>query len=168
MDGFAAGMIARGPTLAADRERWTGSVHILDLPGADAARAFAEREPYSRAGLFEQHTIRRFENLLGRTMWDAPAAGSDDPRFFVIAHRVPGAGEPPPGLLLSDFTAPQRERLVVHGELLIADDARPAGVALALGAPAREAVDAFLRDGRPGLDEYFALEIHDWEFGGRR
>src|SRR4051812_14283494 len=51
MDGFSDGMIARGPTLAADRETWTGSVHILDLPSADAAREFVGREPYNRAGL---------------------------------------------------------------------------------------------------------------------
>ena len=92
MDRFADGMIARGPTLAADRELWTGSIHIVDLPSADAAREFVEREPYNGAGLFEHHTIRRFENLLGRTMWESPG-GSADPRFFVIAHRVPGAGD---------------------------------------------------------------------------
>ena len=91
MDAFADGMIARGPTLAADRETWTGSVHIVDLPSADAAREFVEREPYNRAGLFEQHVIRRFKNLLGRTMWEFPEA-SAEPRFMVIAH-VPAARE---------------------------------------------------------------------------
>ena len=72
MDRFADGMIARGPTLGADRETWTGSLHIVDLPSAEAAREFVEREPYNRAGLFEQHIIRRFKNLLGRTMWEFP------------------------------------------------------------------------------------------------
>jgi uncharacterized protein len=138
MDRFADAMVARGPTLAADRETWTGSVHILDLPSADAARDFVEREPYNRAGLFEHHTIRRFKNLLGRTMWEAPEA-SDDPRFLVIAERA---------------TAPlPPERLIIHGELLA-----PAGVVLALQAPTREAVARLLSGG----------EIHDWEFGGRR
>ena len=32
MDRFADGMIARGPTLAADRATWTGSIHIVNLP----------------------------------------------------------------------------------------------------------------------------------------
>ena len=70
MDRFAEGMVARGPTLAADRATWTGSLHIVDLPSADAAQKFVEREPYNRAGLFEEHLIRRFDNLLGRTMWE--------------------------------------------------------------------------------------------------
>jgi uncharacterized protein len=167
MDTFADGMVARGPTLAANRELWTGSVHIVDLPSAEAAREFVEREPYNGAGLFEHHIIRRFENVLGRTMWESPG-GSADPRFFVIAQRVPGAAEHAPALLLLDLTALLRERLIVHGELLTPDDARPAGVALALQAPTREAVDVLLRDGRPGLDEHFELQVLDWEFGGRR
>ena len=38
MDRFAAGMIARGPTLSDDLESATGSVHIVDLPAAAARR----------------------------------------------------------------------------------------------------------------------------------
>jgi uncharacterized protein len=167
MDRFADAMIARGPTLAADRETWTGSIHIVDLPSAEAARAFVGREPYNSAGLYEHHSIRRFVNLLERTMWEFPGETAG-PRFFVIAHPVPGGGEhatrrPPP-----DFTDLPRERLIVHGELLMPDDARPAGLALALQAPTREAVGVLLRHGRPRLDDDFELQIHDWEFGGRR
>jgi uncharacterized protein len=152
MDGFADGMVARGPTLAPDRATWTGSLHIVDLPSVDAAREFVEREPYNRAGLFGEHVIRRFNNLLGRTMWEF-AGESGDPRFLVIAH------------FRADFTALPRERLIVHGELLTPDEATPAGVALALEAPKREAVDTVLGAGPDGrLD----VEILDWEFGGRR
>jgi uncharacterized protein YciI len=162
MDGFADGMIARGPTLAADRTTWTGSLHIVDLPGAAAARAFVEREPYNRAGLFDQHLIRRFGNRLGRTMWDAPR-GSDDPRFLVIAQPP---DEHAPAVPLPDLAAPERERLIVHGELLTLDDARPAGAVLALQAPSRQAVEALLA--HAGLGDRFEVQIHDWELGGRR
>jgi len=147
MDGFADGMIARGPTLAADRATWTGSLHILDLPSPEAAREFVEREPYNRAGLFERHLVRRFYNLLGRTMWEFPGE-ADEPRFLVIS-----GGR----LTLRDAG----ERLIVHGELLTLDEARPAGVALALQAPTRQAVDAL-------FDARGEIEILDWEFGGRR
>jgi len=92
-------------------------------------------------------------------MWESPA-GSADARFFVIAHLLTAERLP-------DFTA-LRERLIVHGELLTPDDARPAGVVLALQAPTREAVGALLRGAHAGLGEEFDLQIHDWEFGGRR
>jgi uncharacterized protein YciI len=66
MERFAEGMVARGPTLTADRASWTGSLHIVDLPSTSAAREFVEREPYNRAGLFCDHFVRRFETRLGR------------------------------------------------------------------------------------------------------
>jgi uncharacterized protein YciI len=160
MDGFADGMIARGPTLGADRNTWTGSVHILDLPSDDVAREFVEHEPYNRAGLFDHHLIRRFRNLLGRTMWDFPE-GSAGPRFLVIAHLAAAAGEHAHDVLLRDFAALPREHVIVHGQLLTLDDAEPAGAVLALQAPTREAVDALL-----GGQE--VVQILDWEFGGRR
>jgi uncharacterized protein YciI len=166
MDRFADGMTARGPTLGADRETWTGSIHIVDLPSVDTAREFVEREPYNRAGLYEHHDIRRFKNLLGRTMWESPG-GSADPRFLVVAHPA-RAGEHAPAGLLPGFTGVPRDRLIVHGELLTLDDARPDGVVLALQAPTREAVDALLTSGQAGLDEHSDLQILDWEFGGRR
>jgi uncharacterized protein len=160
-------MIARGPTLAADRATWTGSVHIVDLPSAEAAREFLEREPYNRAGLFADHVIRRFRNRLGRSMWESPG-GSGDPRFLVIAHLLAEAGEDAPAVLLPDFRTLPRERLIVNGELLTPDEARPVGVVVALQAPTRAAVDALLSGGQAGLDEHFDVQILDWEFGGRR
>jgi uncharacterized protein len=156
MDRFAGGMVARGPTLAADRTTWTGSLHIVDLPSAEAAHEFVEHEPYNRAGLFEHHLIRRFNNLLGRTMWDFPEP-PDDPRFLVIA-QAPAEQAPP------DLTSLGHERLIVYGELCTPEDAIPVGVACALQAPTRQAVEALL----DGLAKHFDVQILDWEFGGRR
>jgi len=166
MDTFAYGMIARGPTLATDRATWTGSIHIVDLPSIEAAREFAEREPYNRAGLFEHHMIRRFKNLLGRTMWEFPA-GSLDPHFFVIAHLSAQAGEHAPATVPAAFTALPRERMIVHGELLTLQDAAPAGAVFALQAPTRAAVEPLFKGGQAGRDGH-DIEILDWEFGGRR
>ena len=148
MDRFSAGMTARGPTLAADRSTWTGSLHIVDLPGVEAVQQFVEAEPYNRAGLFESHLIRRFENRLGRTMWEF-AGGSDDPMFLVLAQ------------MPADLAGLSPERLIVHGELLMPDVGTPAGVAVALQAPTRDAVGAL-------VDGELDVQIHDWEFGGRR
>ena len=72
MDGYAAELIARGPTLTEDGETATGSVHIVELPDPAAARAFAFDEPNYQAGVYRDVLIRRWRNLLGRTMWDFP------------------------------------------------------------------------------------------------
>jgi uncharacterized protein YciI len=167
MDRFADGMVARGPTLAADRATWTGSLHILDLASAEAAYQFVEREPYNRAGLFEYHLIRRFKDRLGRTMWEFPGEPAD-PRFLVIVHHLVEACEHARTIPLPDFTTLPRERLIVHGELLTPDEAKPVGVVLALQTPTREAVDVLLRAGLADLDGPFDVQIYDWQFGGRR
>jgi uncharacterized protein len=161
MDQFADGMIARGPTLAADRETWTGSLHVLDLPSVEAARQFVEREPYNRAGLFDQHLIRRFNNRLGRTMWEFPG-GTDDARFLVIAHAQTNGTEPPPAV------AVESARLIIYGDLLPLGESTSVGVALALEAPARQAVEPLLWGGRARPTKHFDTQILDWEFGGRR
>jgi uncharacterized protein len=169
MDAFAESMIARGPTLAADRETATGSLHVLGLPSVDAAREFVAREPNNRAGVYADHFIWRFENLLGRTMWEFSGA-ADEPRFLVIArldrdHNAGRASRPVP----EESLPPElRERLIVYGALSTLDDGEPAGVALAVQAPDRDAVVALLEDERTGVDFFQDVEIRDWEFGGRR
>lgn len=167
MDRFADRMTARGPTLAGDRETWTGSLHIVDLPDADAAREFVRGEPYNRAGLFEGHLIRRFENLLGRTMWEFPG-DSIDPRFLVFAHRHAEGDERSSPVPRTGFTNLPDERLIVHGELSTLDEQAPGGLVLAIQAPTSAAVDALLGDQRITAGERAGTKIHDWEFGGRR
>ena len=169
MDGFAESMIARGPTLGSDRETATGSLHVVGLPSADAAHEFVAREPNQRAGVYAEHSLWRFENLLGRTMWEFSGA-ADEPRFLIIARsrrgQLPGrGGRPVPPASLS---AGLRERLVLYGALTSLDDAGPVGVALAVQARDRKAVDALLEESGVGLDVFPDVEIHDWEFGGRR
>jgi hypothetical protein len=61
-----------------------------------------------------------------------------------------------------------RERLILYGALSTLDDGEPAGVALAVQASDRDAVAALLEDERTGVDVFQDVEIHDWEFGGRR
>lgn len=76
MDQYAKEMIARGPTFADDGDTPTGSVHILDLPDPAAARAFAFDEPNYQAGVYRDVLLRRWRNVLGRTMWTSLAAAA--------------------------------------------------------------------------------------------
>jgi hypothetical protein len=162
MDGFAAGMVARGPTLAPDRLTWTGSLHVLELPTAATAEEFVEREPYNRAGLFRRHVLRRFENLLGRTMWEFDRTG--DPLYLVLASPRDDQTRPPALAL----PATARDRLILHGNLFTLRTQAPAGLALALEAPTRAAVDDLLARALAGSAARFDLDVLDWEFGGRR
>lgn len=153
MDAFADTMIARGPTFEADRDTVTGSLHVLGLPDAEAARRFVADEPNYCAGLYGEHRIWRFENLLGRTMWEFDATPGE-PLYLAIAPRQ---------IPLTSLPSALRERLIVYGALSGLDDGEPAGVALAEQAASRRALAELLAEA--GLGD---AEIHDWEFGGRR
>ena len=162
MDRFAESMIARGPTLDADREVATGSLHVLALPNVGAVRDFIALEPNNRAGVYREHAVWRFENLLGRSMWEFSGRPAE-PRFLIIG-RSHLCRPVPPEILPTELLV----RLILYGALTTLDGAEPVGVALALQASDREAVDALVEDERTGLDAFSEVEVHKWEFGGRR
>lgn len=166
MDRFADTMIARGPTLTADRARATGSLHVLGLPGPAAAAEFVEREPNNRAGAYGEHRIWVFENLLGRTMWEL-ADDTDEPRFLVITQSDGDSRAPLAPLPAAALGAELRERLILYGTLRDPEGGAVVGAAFALRAPDRDAAVALLREGA-GIDAFAAVEVHDWELGGRR
>jgi uncharacterized protein YciI len=165
MDAFAERMTARGPTLSKDRQTWTGSLHVVDLPNAEAARAFARNDPYHRAGLFTEHLIRHFDNQLGRTMWDFTLSGDDVP-FLVIADTGNDGGSDSPQA--SPWAPALAERLVVWGTLRPEQAQRPSGVAVALVAPHRDAVRSLIAEHPAMAGGCADPQIHAWEFGGRR
>jgi hypothetical protein len=169
MDGFADVMIARGPTLAPNRQTVTGSLHVLDLPNLAAAIEFAELEPNNRAGVYGEHRIWAFQDLLGRTMWEFTGEG-DDSRFLVIAHsglepNTSVSARPVPSAALG---VELRERLILYGVLAEPESGDTSGIALALQAPDRDAAEALLGDAAEALEAFPDVEVHDWEFGGRR
>ena len=162
MDRFAGSMIARGPTLDTHRETATGSLHVLALPSVDAAREFVALEPNNRAGVYVEHSVWRFENLLGRSMWEFSGQPAE-PRFLIIGRSQLG-----PPVSAETLPAELLARLILYGALSTLDGGEPAGVALAVQAPDREAVDALLDDERTGLGVLSDVEVNNWEFGGRR
>jgi uncharacterized protein len=158
MDGFEDELIARGPTLTEDGETATGSVHIVALPGPAAARAFALDEPNYQAGVYRDVLLRRFQNRLGRTMWQYPGDPAAGPRFLVLGL---GAGHAGPADL--DPPASQDpDELIVYGPLLSDDGATWLGTAALLRAASPAAARALLTPG-----SYAAVEVHHWDFGGR-
>lgn len=165
MDAYAERMIARGPTFAEDGTTPTGSMHIVDLPGAEEARVFAFEEPNYQAGVYGEVTIRRFRNLLGRTMWEFSGDHGAE-HFLVVCHGRSGTDDAPEGLLVD---ASDRERLILSGSLLAQDGSCWLGDVLAVGLPSRAAVETLLQSdpfSRTAL--YDQVEIHRWRFGGRR
>ena len=153
MDRYAAELIARGPTFT-DDDTPTGSVHIVDLADPAAARAFAFDEPNYQAGVYRDVLLRRWHNTLGRNMWEFPG-GRDNGRSYLVLGLGSGPGEEP---LPAD-----REALIAYGLLLSDDGAAWLGTAALVRAPDAAVARAVLTP-----DRYAEIEVHNWEFGGRR
>ena len=155
MDRYAAELIARGPTFAVGGEAPTGSVHIVELPDPAAARAFAFDEPNYQAGAYRDVLLRRWRNLLGRTMWDFPGGRTGGDRYLVLGL---GTGE------AVDLAVPaDRDDLIAYGPLLSDDGTAWLGTAALVRAPDPDRARAVLT-----AERYAAVEVHEWEFGGRR
>jgi uncharacterized protein YciI len=162
MDRFQAELIARGPTLTVDGDTATGSVHIVSLRNAAAARAFAFDEPNYQAGVYRDVLLRRWRNRLGRTMWEYPGDPERGHRFLVLGLAEPAA-EPAAGPADLDPPPSQdRDELIAYGPLLSDDGAAWLGTAALLQAPDASRARALLTPGR-----YAAIEVHHWDFGGR-
>lgn len=155
MDRYAKELIARGPVFADDGETPIGSVHIADLPDPAAARAFAFDEPNYQAGAYRDVLLRRWRNLLGRTMWDFPGGPVGEDRYLVLGL---GSGEPADLVL-----PPDQDALIAFGPLLSDDGDTWLGTAVLLSAPDPDTARAVLTE-----DSYADIEVHHWEFGGRR
>jgi uncharacterized protein YciI len=154
MDRYAREMIARGPTFADDGETPTGSVHIVDLPDPAAARSFAFDEPNYQAGVYRDVLLRRWHNALGRTMWDFPGGRTGGSRYLVLGL---GTGQ------AADLAVPSdRGGLIAYGPLLSDDGGTWLGTAALLQAPDPATARAVLTP-----DRYAAVEVHNWQFGGR-
>jgi uncharacterized protein len=153
MDRYAKELIARGPTLDGDVP--TGSLHIVDLPDPAAARAFAFDEPNYQAGVYRDVLLRRWRNTLGRTMGDFPGGRTGGARYLVLGL---GAGE------AADLAVPPgRDDLIAYGPLLSDDANAWLGTAALVRAPDPETARAVLTP-----DRYAGIEVHHWQFGGRR
>lgn len=168
MAPYIDAMIARGPTVAPDGKGVTGSMHIVDLSDAEAARVFAEDDPLFTGGVFEEVMVRRFENVLGRTMWQFEG-NPKNPRFLFIAQATQDAATQAGELRAAQrawLAHPDRARhVIVAGPLLGPDGERFEGAAMLLEAADAGAVEALLRDD-PAARLYATAVLRPWRFGG--
>jgi len=154
IDRYATGIIARGPTLTSDGGTATGSVHILELPDPAAARAFAFQEPYYQAGVYRDVLLRRWRNMLGRTMWETLGSRTEAHQYLLV-----GLGPDP----AAELAAPSdQDDLIAYGPLLSDDGTSWLGTTALLRATDPSTARAFMTD-----HSYAHLEVHRWQPGGR-
>jgi uncharacterized protein YciI len=170
MRRYAEAMLARGPTMSADGTSMTGSMHMVDLTDADAARVFAHDDPLAKGGVFDSIMVRRYHNVLGRTMWQF-SGDPKNPRFLFIGEAKPGSSERGRDLLDAQRVylggAELAPRVILFGPLLGADGETWEGTAMLLETPDAATAQALVRDDPAAAAQLYArTELHRWRFGG--
>lgn len=89
MDGWLPRLVARGPTLSADGEQHTGSVHVVEVDDLATARTFAGNEPYARTGWQVDVSVHPLLAGVTGSMWDRPRPDPERPAAFVRASWAP-------------------------------------------------------------------------------
>ena len=172
MSRYIPAMIARGPTMSADGKVMTGSMHIVDLPDTDAAWAFAHEDPFAKAGLFEEMIVRRYHNVLGRTMWQFDG-NADNERFLFIGHGRSGVSEQGWRALAAQRTyfgdVERAREVILYGPLLAEDGESWEGTAILLEVSARPVAEALvLEDPAAAAGLYVRTALYPWRFGGEQ
>ena len=93
-------------------------------------------------------------NVLGRTLWDLPGGREGGARYLVLGF---GSGE------AVDLVPPRHDDLIAYGPLLSDDGAAWLGTVALVSA-----LDSDAARGVLSVDRYAGVEVHQWEFGGRR
>ncbi len=104
-------------------------------------------------------------------MWDFAGDPAGLPRFLILSQAVPGMTAQHDALLGEhrQYLAEHADEFIVRGPLLSDDGTEWQGSAMLVEMRDRASVDAFAAGepfARAGL--FDSIEIHDWEFGGRR
>ncbi len=170
MRGYLDTMIAPVPTMSADGKTVTGSMHMVDLPDADAAWVFAHDDPLAKGGVFEDIMVRRYHNVLGRTMWQF---GGDpkNPRFLFIGEvqrSITGKSQDLLGAQRDYLShADRAAQVILFGPLLGADGETWEGTAMLLEAPDTAAAEALVQGDPAATSNLYArAELLPWRFGG--
>ena len=64
LNSFGDRIVAGGATLTDDGEGMTGSFLLIDVADRAAADAFAQGDPFAKAGLFQATEIRRWRKVI--------------------------------------------------------------------------------------------------------
>ena len=61
----ATGVVSMAGPFLDENGSMSGSLVILDVPDMDAARSWAENDPYAKAGLFETVVLSEWKKVVG-------------------------------------------------------------------------------------------------------
>jgi uncharacterized protein YciI len=167
LDGYPDVTWYSGPIFTDDNRNAIGSLRLIEFPGRDAANAYIQADPYTKAGIFESIIIERWEPRLHVRQRDYPR--KEGTMQFVIHCRDKPDGEARRAPLRAEHQDHLKAHLgitVVRGPLLTDDGSRMIGSLLILDVADKAQATTFWAGGpfvRAGVYEWWTIER--WRFG---
>ena len=166
LDGYPEVTWYSGPLFTDDNKNAIGSLRLIEFPDRDAALAYINADPYTRAGIFQAITVERWKPDLDVRQRDY--VRKDGTMQFVIhCHDTPDGGvrRAPLRNAHLDYLKIHKDIIVASGLLLDDDGVKTIGSVLILDVADKAAADAFWADepfNRAGVYEW---TIERWRFG---
>ena len=166
LDGYPDVTWYSGPLFTDDNKNAIGSLRLIEFPDRNAALAYINADPYTKAGIFDAITIQRWQPGLDVRQRDYPR--KDGTMQFVIHCRdKPGGGarRVPLRDVHLDYLGKHKDIIVACGPLLDDDEVQTIGSVLILDVADKAQAEAFWVDepfNRAGVYEW---TIERWRFG---
>ena len=167
LDGYPDETWYSGPLFSDDNKNAHGSLRLIEFPDREAALAYINADPYTKAGIFQSITVERWKP--GVDMRQRDYARTDGTMQFVI-HCVDkpdgGARRAPLRDNHLDYLNDHANIIVTRGPLQSDDGAQTTGSMLILDVADKAEAEAFFAD-EPfnGAGVYESVSIERWRFG---
>ena len=167
LDGYPEVTWYSGPLATDDNKNAIGSLRLIEFPDREAALAYINADPYTKAGIFQSISVERWKP--GTDVRQRDYRRKEDTMQFVIhCHDVAdGAARRAP---LRDahleYLNAQQDIIVARGPLQSDDGAQTVGSLLIVDVADKAVVDAFWADepfNNAGV--YDRTTIERWRFG---
>jgi uncharacterized protein YciI len=166
LDGYPEVTWYSGPLFTDDNKNAIGSLRLIEFPDRDAALAYINADPYTKAGIFQSISIERWRPVVDVRQRDY--ARKDGTMQFVIHCHDRPEGDARRKLLREAHHAyfdNHRDIVVTRGPLLDDDGVNTIGRLLILDVADRGEAEAFWADepfNRAGVYEW---TMERWRFG---
>lgn len=167
LDGYPEVTWYSGPLLTDDNKNAIGSLRLIEFADRNAALAYINADPYTKAGIFQAITVERWKPALDVRQRDY-ARKDGTMQFVVHCHDGPdgGARRAPLEDAHFEYMKAHRGIVVARGALLDDDGAKSIGAVLILNVAGRAEAEAFWAGApfnRAGVYEWTTIER--WRFG---
>jgi uncharacterized protein YciI len=166
LDGYPEVTWYSGPLFTDDNKNAIGSLRLIEFPDRDAALAYINADPYTKAGIFDSITVERWKPGLDVRQRDY--VRKDGTMQFVIhGHDKPdgAARRAPLREAHLKYLEAHKDIIVARGALLDDDGVKTIGSVFILDVAAKAEAEAFWGNepfNRAGIYEW---TMERWRFG---